>query len=48
MILWSEKKEQQDAKKCWEEELVKDYPELVSRLGLLLEAGMSCVRRGRS
>lgn len=28
-------------KKRWEEELVKDYPEMVSRLGLLLEAGMS-------
>ena len=41
MILWSGKKEQQDAKKRWEEELVKDYPEMVSRLGLLLEAGMS-------
>lgn len=27
--------------KTWEEELVKDYPEMVSRLGLLLEAGMS-------
>lgn len=41
VILWSGKKEQQDAKKRWEEELVKDYPEMVSRLGLLLEAGMS-------
>ena len=41
VILWSEKKEQQDAKKHREEELVKDYPEIVSRLGLLLEAGMS-------
>lgn len=40
-ILWGERYEKEKRRKLRDKELLLDYPEIVSRLGLLLMAGMS-------